>query len=134
VSDLSLNMTGAKARMLAHCLDQGVTDVETLRNRMREVRETMIQKLSSINFLRVTDDMRLYLDKPTPFGSGVSVAFPEISEDISEAHQCFAFGQYTATAFHVSRAMEIVVRRVARKMRAKATRDEWQATSMRWMK
>jgi hypothetical protein len=127
VSDLNLNVTSQKTRMLAHCLAHDIREVETLRNRMREVRETMIQELQGINFVRVTDDMETYLDKPTPFGAEVSSVFPEVSEEVSEAHQCFAFGQYTATAFHISRAMEIVVRRVAHKMKAKATRDEWQS-------
>jgi len=126
-SDLNLKMTTQKTQMLTHCLAHNIRDVETLRNRMREVRETMIQELQSINFLPVTEDMETYLDKPTPFGASVSSVFPEASEDVYEAHQCFAFGQYTATAFHISRAMEIVVRQVALKMKAKPTRDEWQS-------
>jgi hypothetical protein len=120
-------MTGEKTRMLSHCISDQLKEVEDLRNRMREVRETMVQELSSVNFLRATDDMESYLDKCTAFGEEVSLAFPEVSEDVSEAHQCFAFGQYTATAFHISRAMELVVRKVARKMKAKAARDEWQS-------
>ena len=127
VSDLNLNMSGKKTRMLPHCIVENITQIEELRNRMREVRETIIQELSSVNFLRVTDDMQAYLDKPTPFGASVSSAFPQIAEDIEEAHQCLAFGQYTATAFHISRAMEVVVRSVAKKMRVTASRDEWQS-------
>jgi HEPN domain-containing protein len=126
VSDLNLNMTGQKTRMLAHCLAHDITEVETLRNRIREVRETMIQELSSINFLRVTDDMEAYLDKSNAFGEAVSLAFPGSVEDIAEAHQCFAFGRYTAGMFHLGRAMELAVRRLAKKMRIGIKRD-WQS-------
>ena|SRR5438552_5075778 len=127
VSDLNLRMSGDKARMLSHCIAQNVTQIEELRNRMREVRETIIQELSSVNFLRATDDMESYLDKPTPFGAGVSSVFPEISEDVSEAHQCFAFGRYTASMFHLGRAMELAVKQLANKMRITVKRDDWQS-------
>ena len=61
-----------------------------------------------------------YLDKAFPFGKRVSVAFPECSEDIFEAHQCMAFERYTAAMFHIGRAMETTVRKVAKKMGTKS--------------
>ena len=45
-------------------------------------------------------------NKRAPFGLKVPVAFPESSEDIQEAHECFQFARYTACAFHIGRAME----------------------------
>jgi len=105
----------------------GLPSVERVHNRMREVRETMMQELSSINLLRATDDMETYLDKPFPFGTGVSVAFPNVIEDVAEAHQCFAFGRYTAAVFHLGRAMELVVKRLAKKMRIAIKGDVWQS-------
>jgi hypothetical protein len=127
VSDLNLKMTGQKTRVLSHCISLDIRGVEELRNRMREVRETMVQELSSVNFLRATDDMEAYLDKPFPFGSAVSEAFPNTAEDISEAHQCFALGRYIAAMFHLGRAMESVVRRLAKKMQIRIKRDDWQS-------
>ena len=127
VSDLNLGMTGEKTRMLSHCVEQNLRDVEDLRNRMREVRETMVQELSSVRFLRATTDMESYLDKPIPFGEEVSAAFPSCTEDIAECHQCFALGRHTAAMFHLGRAMELVVKRLAKKMSLKVSRDEWQS-------
>jgi hypothetical protein len=127
VSDLNLKMTSQKTRALSHCIGLNITEVEQLRNRLREVRETMIQELSSVNFLRATDDMETYLDKSIPFGTAVSEAFPNTIEDIAEAHQCFALGRYTAAMFHLGRAMESAVKRLAEKMHIRIKRDDWQS-------
>jgi hypothetical protein len=76
---------------------------------------------------KLDDQLSSYFERKTPFGGFVAAAFPECGEDIDEAHQCIAFERYTAAMFHVGRAMEIAVKRVAKKMQAKATRDEWQS-------
>lgn len=88
---------------------------------------TLLRELHSVLFIHATDDIHRYANQEVPFGKLVADCFPFCSEDIEEAHQCFAFGQYTASAFHVSRAMEIAVRTVAKKMRVRAARDEWQS-------
>ena len=73
-------------------------------------------------------DKAAYFDKKSPFGKFVSAAFPESGEDIAEAHQCIAMERYTASMFHLGRAMETAVKKVAKKMRVKPPRrDEWQA-------
>jgi HEPN domain-containing protein len=87
----------------------------------------MMQELSSINYLRATDDMQVYLDNPVPFGTAVADAFPNVIEDVAEAHQCFAFGRYTAAVFHSGRAMELVVKRLAKKIRIAIKREDWQS-------
>jgi HEPN domain-containing protein len=88
---------------------------------------TLLRELHTVLFIHVTDDIHRYANQELPFGKLVAECFPLCSEDIDEAHQCFAFGQYTATAFHISRAMENAVRTVAKRMRVSAPRDEWQA-------
>jgi HEPN domain-containing protein len=125
-SELGLPISQTKPDALARYAT-GLPRVEDLRNRMREVRETMMQELSSINFLRATDDMEIYLDNPVPFSTAVADAFPNAIEDVAEAHQCFAFGRYTAAVFHSGRAMELVVKRLAKKIRIAIKRDGWQS-------
>jgi HEPN domain-containing protein len=88
---------------------------------------TLVRETDSVKFLPATPDMEKYLDSPLPFGKSVADSFPECSEDICEAHECFAFGRYTAAMFHLGRAMEIAVKRLAARMRVKKpARDEWQ--------
>lgn len=68
-----------------------------------------------------------YFNKHSPFGKFVAAEFSECGEDIAEAHQCIAFERYTASMFHLGRAMEVAVKKVAKRMRVKPRRDEWQA-------
>jgi hypothetical protein len=69
----------------------------------------------------------LTFDEKQPLGKNVAEKFPECSEDIREAHECLRFDRYTACAFHVGRAIERAVVRVAKKMKAKPARDQWQS-------
>ena len=92
-----------------------------------EVRDSIISELEGIKFIRATEDMVEYLNKRAPFGDAVNLAFSHCIEDADEAHKCFAFARYTASMFHLGRAMEIAVKLTAKKMRVKAHRDEWQA-------
>lgn len=55
----------------------------------------------------------LLAQQTPPFGTGVESAFPLAAEDIGEATQCLAFGRYTATVFHLMRAMELAVQALA---------------------
>lgn len=123
--DCELDISSVKIDCLIELASKESPSID-LQHRMRDVRETMTQELNAIRFLPASIDMIKFLNKRVPFGENVSKAFPNCVEDIEEAHQCFAFGQYTATAFHISRVMEVVVRIVATKMRVKPARDEWQ--------
>ena len=94
---------------------------------LRDATLTMVRELHSVKVLPVAPDVEKYLDWPFPFGKAVTESFPDCSEDIGEAHQCFAFGQYTAAMFHLGRAMEIAVKKLAERIRtSKPARDEWQ--------
>jgi HEPN domain-containing protein len=124
--DCGLSISPAKIASLIALASKQSSSID-LQHRMRDVRETMTQELNAILFLRASSDMIKFLNKKTPFGGNVAKAFPQCVEDIEEAHQCFALERYTASMFHLGRAMEIAVKAVARKMGAAIpSRDEWQ--------
>jgi len=77
--------------------------------------------------LKLEADNAQYFDKKAPFGDYVSGAFPQCTEDIFEAHQCFAVERYTASMFHLGMAMEVAVKIFAKRLRVRAHRDQWQA-------
>lgn len=54
----------------------------------------------------------LYSEAP-PFGSIVDDAFPKAGSEISEAAKCLALQRPTATVFHLMRAMELAVQKIA---------------------
>lgn len=50
-----------------------------------------------------------------PFGPSVARAFPETVGEIGEAGRCLGLGRYSACAFHLMRALEAVLKKLARK-------------------
>jgi len=62
-SELGLPIWQEKPQALARYAI-GLAGAEDLRNRMREVRDTMMQELSSINFLRATHDIEILSRQP----------------------------------------------------------------------
>jgi HEPN domain-containing protein len=131
VADECANTVGMKLMKMS--LDMFRHDLErpcTLGNahaRVREIRENMMRDLWEPVYVRASSDMIKYLDKSKLFGDAVSTAFANCIEDIAEAHQCFAFERYTASMFHIGRAMELAVKAVAKKMHITIKRDDWQS-------
>lgn len=68
-------------------------------------------------FLALSPSERdLYEQKLSLFGDKVEFILSPASEDISEAGKCLALGRYTATVFHLMRAMEIAVKSLGVKL------------------
>jgi hypothetical protein len=73
--------------------------------------------LISREFLIIPSNKRDYFDQSKPlFGDEVEEKFQAASEDISEAGKCFAVDRFTATVFHLQRAMERVVQILGAKL------------------
>ena len=68
------------------------------------------------HFFYIPIDRAESYDLKEPFGAKVSSKFPKLTEDIEEAHKCYACGRYTACVFHLMRIMEHGVQRLGRKL------------------
>ena len=60
-----------------------------------------------------------------PFGSDAAKAFPKATEDISEAGLCLGLGRWTAAVFHLMRAMEVMVQRLAKRVKIAKVDRVW---------
>ena len=81
--------------------------------------------LESEFFLHLeTRDVPLYVDKPL-FGSKVETKFPLAAEDIEEAGKCLALQRPTGCVFHLMRAMDVAVKRLAKRLGVKTVDKEW---------
>jgi HEPN domain-containing protein len=60
-----------------------------------------------------------------PFGSDVDDALPKASGEISEAAKCLALGRSTACVFHLMRAMELAVQKLAERLGKTDIEKEW---------
>lgn len=68
---------------------------------------------------------QLVQDGAPRFGEEVANAFPLAVEDVEESGRCLAFGRYTATVFHLMRAMEAAVQALASRVGADSVEKEW---------
>jgi hypothetical protein len=123
---LSLKLTQQKFIDIRTMLSrQSVASV--IQHYLGDFRRTFVREMESRIFLPATQDMMDYFGAQMPFGKETSEAFPQCTEDIAEAHQCLAFGRYTACVFHLGRAMESAVTRLAKRLKVRPARKEWQA-------
>jgi hypothetical protein len=125
------------------CRDQGILDtdlkmaiataISRLRRReytstslamaLRDLRSKLNRRLNEVKFARIPEWAVEYFEQEQLFGEGVSNAFPEAHADIKAAGNCIAAELYTAAVFHLMRVAELGLRRLARKLKAKVTRD-----------
>lgn len=94
------------------------TAVESLSARVKDELEGRL-------FLYVRPDRVPYYQGSALFGQVVSDKFPAASEDIEEAAKCFALDRYTASIFHLMRAMEVAVRELSAKLGISNQSREW---------
>jgi hypothetical protein len=87
-----------------------IADVQTLRNNLSYLLERRY-------FYAVRPDLSGYYGDPEPFGDQVAKKFKHARDDIERAGNCLALGESTACVLHLNRAMEIVIRALARKLK-----------------
>lgn len=66
-----------------------------------------------------------YSPKEPLFGREVEARIPAGNDDISEAGKCFAVGRYTASVFHLMRAMESAVKALSTDLGVGNVEREW---------
>lgn len=92
---------------------------------IRHLRERIRDELSSEYFFRLErQDVALY-GQSQPFGEAVADKFPLATEDLQSAGDCLALRQPTAAVFHLMRAMEVVVQRLAKRLKIKNLDRVW---------
>ena len=103
---------GAKSSVIANWLEQILSRFEA--------------ELKGKQMLLLTSDetKRLRAKEPV-FGEAVEDAFPSALEDIAEASKCSALGRYTASVFHLMRAMECAVQGLSHALHIQNPEREW---------
>lgn len=101
-------------------------DAERLETALEGVRNNFLIQMNSKLVLVFNSGHAEYLksDEP-PFGRAVEDAFPKAAGEISEAAICLAFQRPTATVFHLMRAMELAVQRLADTLGVAKIEKEW---------
>lgn len=134
--ELANKSSGFLARMRRECEELGLhhavskidRTLEELRNpnhirglaflkfAFHEIRERMQDELSTRKFYFVPPELVSFYEQAEPFGSDITVKFPDAKLDIAEAAKCLALGRHTASVFHLMRALEIGVQALGQKL------------------
>jgi hypothetical protein len=81
-----------------------------------DLREAFLERVGKDALIVVPAAKRKYLDEQAIFGISVLNALPEAVLEISEAGKCFALDRWTACVFHLMRAVELSLHRIAREL------------------
>lgn len=101
-------------------------DAERLQNALEAVRNNFLIQMNSKLILVFDSGHAEYLQSSEPpFGRAVEDAFPKAAAEISEAAMCLAFQRPTATVFHLMRAMELAVQKLADTLGVAKVEKEW---------
>lgn len=77
---------------------------------LRQLQRRFDEETESLILFYLPADKRDFYNKTDLFGEEFKAAFPAANAEITEAGTCFAFDRFTACAFHLARATEIVLR------------------------
>jgi HEPN domain-containing protein len=92
----------------------------------KEVMGRLEDEISSLQYYCIPKSAATYYSPPEPlFGHIVEVRIPEANDDIVEGGKCFAVGRYTASIFHLMRAMETAVQALSSALRIENVEREW---------
>ena len=88
---------------------------DRLKMELERLGEKFLDELEERKFLYVPPELANFYDQKQLFGMVVFDKFKAARDDIKNAGNCYAVGQPTACVFHLMRAMEIAVRKLARR-------------------
>jgi HEPN domain-containing protein len=89
------------------------------KERVNSLHQVLLKELSKTElFVLQRADLALFEPKEPLFGEKVDRKFSAARFDIEEAGKCRALGRHTACVYHVMRAAEAAVLRLAKKLRA----------------
>jgi hypothetical protein len=105
---LNLNMTLAAVKRLR----PEIPKIEPRRflEAMAVIDQRFDDEIASLDFFHVPAERRSYYNRTDLFGIEFKERFPLANAEIIEAGNCFALDRFSASVFHLTRAMEIAIR------------------------
>lgn len=96
---------------------RGGCSFELLSTRLLDLRFAVIQALTEQQAAFIPAARSAYFERDALFGEKVAKSFMSAGADIKEGGSCFATGAFTASVFHLMRAVERVLRVLAKDRR-----------------
>jgi len=132
-SFLGFEATVGRCKLFIRSLENAVNEINlagrlltldsfTTQEVVREIKgisQTFDDELSEKNFVFIPSNREPYFEQGSLLGATVAKSFPSAVNDIRDAGNCFASDLYTASVFHLMRAVEYGMRALAIQMRVK---------------
>lgn len=115
--DMGLTVSFLQAERVREAVNgEGETKIADLQGLFDDLGQRVRDELQDHIFMYVPSRMAKYMVED-PFGKDVADKLPKQAEDIAEAAKCICFGRHTAGVFHLMRAMESLLARLAKVLR-----------------
>lgn len=119
ITDLNLKQSQKKLNTIKRKLSEdGLIPIREYKRDISELQNLIDFELADIVFGYIPAEKASYFKNPYLFGEEVCKNFPSARDDIKAAGTCYAHENYTATVFHLMRAVEIGVKVMVNTMRA----------------
>lgn len=112
----SASLDAALQRIEARINGDGLADAVSrakVLTQLEEFETNLLIEFRSYTYLAIGEQRELYEQKEPIFGVKVADTFPDAKADIAAAGRCFALDEWTATVFHLMRAVEFGLRDLA---------------------
>jgi len=96
-------------------------DTSTAESHLKHAKAALLREVARRKYISIEESLCKYVDQDQMFGMEVSRVFPFAAEDIREAGNCISIGSGAATVFHLMRAVEYALRKLAQKLRVRLT-------------
>lgn len=118
---VSFPASGANQLRRINKLVAGPPNPTALTREIDDLMKRLADELHRRKFLYVAEELVQYYEGAAGLFGKVEKKFPKAVGDLNEAGKCLAIGQRTACVFHLSRAMEVAVRRLSRRLNVTIT-------------
>jgi len=119
-----VKITGEGVGKVVH-VAHTVLDHQRMCHHIETIYSTLKAELKSISFRVIPSGKAKYCNKEWLFGSAIYDHFPRAWTEFQTAGRCYAYGENTACAFHLQRALEWGLKSLAVHLGKRFDRNSW---------
>lgn len=125
VNPQNVKMYGEGDERVFHFTNTGL-DSDRMCHHMECVYSTLKAELRSFAFRVIPSSKAIYCEPSWLYKSAIYSSFPEAWKEFQSAGRCYAFGENTACAFHLQRALEWGLKSLAVHLGQRFDRNTWE--------
>lgn len=120
-NDFKVKTVGGSLRV-----EQARLDLHRFCHHIETIYSVFRSELGSVTFRAITKEKAKYCDPKWLFESAIQKNFPSAWGEFQAAGRCYAYGENTACAFHLNRALEWGLKSLAVHLNRRFDRNSWE--------